>query len=67
MLSDSWNQTLFSDPAAFVQKLHESRGPLGIKVAVNTHPDEGIDACQNNYVRTCYYRNQSEQLYTLAI
>ena len=21
-------------------------GPLGVKVAVNTHPDEGIDACQ---------------------
>eukprot|EP01051_Picozoa_sp_SAG22_P004319 SAG22_NODE_228_length_14619_cov_4.604132_7_plen_1008_part_00 len=45
----SWNKTLFADPAAFVAKLHASRGPLGIKVAVNTHPDRGVDACQDHY------------------
>ena len=45
----SWNKTLFPDPAAFVAKLHNSRGPLGIQVAANTHQDEGIDACQDNY------------------
>ena len=57
----SWNTTLFADPAAFLAKLRASRGPLGIRVAVNTHPDEGIDACQNNYadmgkVRECQCR-----------
>ena len=45
----SWNKTLFADPATFVSKLNHMRGPLGIKVAVNTHPDEGINACQDNY------------------
>jgi alpha-glucosidase (family GH31 glycosyl hydrolase) len=45
----SWNRTLFPNPAAFVTKLHNSRGPLGVKVAGNTHQDVGIDACQDNY------------------
>jgi alpha-glucosidase (family GH31 glycosyl hydrolase) len=45
----TWNTTLFKDPHAFVAKLNTLRGPLGIKVAVNTHPDRGIDACQLNY------------------
>eukprot|EP01052_Picozoa_sp_SAG31_P038532 SAG31_NODE_5169_length_2702_cov_1.711103_5_plen_222_part_00 len=47
----TWNTSLFPDPAAFVAKMHGTRGPLGIKVAVNTHPDNGIDACQANYVQ----------------
>lgn len=45
----TWNTSLFADPGAFITKLHASRGPVGIKVAVNTHPDEGIDACQEGY------------------
>ena len=45
----TWNKTLFPDQHAFVAKLNAMRGPLGIKVAVNTHPDVGINACQENY------------------
>ena len=53
----SWNKTLFPDPAAFVQKMHavgsnangKSAFTLGTKVAVNYHPDSGIDACQDQY------------------
>ena len=42
----SWNRTLFPDPQAFVDKLHQSRGALGIHLALNYHPDSGIDVCQ---------------------
>ena len=45
----SWNTTLFSDPQRFVDKLHASRGPQGIKLSLNYHPDAGVDACQKNY------------------
>jgi hypothetical protein len=61
----SWNKTLFPDPASFVTKMHAVGGwahdgvTLGTKVAVNYHPDSGLDACQDGYAamakvpRTC--------------
>lgn len=52
----TWNTTLFSDPQAFVAKLHEMRGPTGIRLSLNFHPDSGIDMCQK------YHNNMATAL-----
>ena len=51
----SWNRTTFPDPARFMQELqrgnsiNDSDEPTGasVKIALNYHADEGIDACQD--------------------
>ena len=50
----SWNTTLFPDPQRFVEMSlrNVSRfGPYGAQLALNYHPDYGIDACQSNYAK----------------
>ncbi len=42
----TWNRTLFSNPSAFIDKLHTKN----IHIATNFHPDGTIDACQDPYV-----------------
>lgn len=45
----TWNHTLFPDPAKFLATIHNYMGGTGTKLALNFHPDEGIDPCQEGY------------------
>lgn len=41
----TWNRSLFPDPAAFLQKLHDR----GLRTTLNVHPAEGVKAHEEMY------------------
>lgn len=47
----TWNQALFADPPAFIQSMHD----LGLKVALNLHPAEGVHPHEASYTALAEY------------
>jgi alpha-glucosidase (family GH31 glycosyl hydrolase) len=47
----TWNNNLFSDPMSFASFLHSNATPQGhpLALALNLHPQYGVDRCQSMY------------------